>query len=219
MVLLFVNLKPQAIIGVCYSFGMTQPEHLHHVDFVNRYSSGILTHTIHFHVRNTGGEMLFLIIPSVTAFLVNSLQFLECGKCIGILLYEFQIGLTIQFFGIHILSCEMPDGMKNLRLKTVESIFDRFGLSVIRHRGAMKYRKTLEETCCITFLMSALVISHNLIRTAAGDFNGHTVSPVLAVKILIRGYVIPKQSLTVSVHHFIYAGGTHLSLFIFVVEI
>src|SRR5699024_592233 len=102
-----------------------------------------------------------------------------------------------QLLGVHVLPCEMPDGMEYLGLKAVEGIFYGLGLPVVRHCGAMKHREALEEACGITFFMSALIVGHDLVGTAAGNFHGHAICPVLAVKILIRGYVIAQQGFAV----------------------
>ena len=109
--------------------------------------------------------------------------------------------------------------MKDLCLKTVEGILYGLGLSVIGHRGTVEHRKALEESRGVAFLVSSLVVGHYLVGTAAGNFHGHAVSTVLAVEILVRGDVISKQGLAIGIHHFIYAGGTHLALFVPVVEV
>ena len=67
--------------------------------------------------------------------------------------------------------------------------------------------------------VASLVIVLNLVRLMPAHLNGHAVSVVLRLKVLVVADVIPQQHFAVRIHHLIDHRGTHIPVLVPVIQV
>ena len=195
-----------------------KPEHVHHVPLGHHRTLGVALG-----VKDLGTTHPVLgvlhIIPLFAQLNILTLQFRQGGQVRPVGFDELNVGLALVHLGGDVLTGEVPMFGQYLALKSIEGVFDRLTTTIVRSGGPMPQCQLREKGLRGEFLMSALVVVHDLHRFHTGTFYGHTIGEILSLIVFALADMVTNQALARRIHHLVHHNRAHLAIFVSVVQV
>ena len=160
------------------------PEHVYHVARRYYWRFGVLALLVHLHALLSGCRMSHLV-PLCPRFQVGCFQFVVGVQLVLVGLYVLHVRTRAVFLGCDVLTGKTPVLMKYLLLEPAKHALYRLRGTIVGSSSPMDVAELVKELLVLQLLVAALVVMNYLVGLVTAHLNGHSVSHILSLIVLV----------------------------------